>query len=33
MDHGQAVADAKHYLPGMLFDRVPRDPAKKVSSG
>jgi hypothetical protein len=33
IDHGQAVADAKCYLPGTLFDRVPRDPAKKVSSG
>ena len=33
IDHGQAVADAKRYLPGTLFDRVPRDPAKKVSSG
>ena len=30
--HGQAVADATPYLPGS-FDRVPRDPAKKISSG
>lgn len=32
IDHGQAVADATPYLPGS-FDRVPRDPAKKISSG
>lgn len=30
--HGAAVAAAKHYLPGS-FDRPPRDPAEKISSG
>ena len=30
--HGQMVADATRYLPGS-FDRPPRDPAKKISSG
>ncbi|KAJ6459140.1 hypothetical protein C8R47DRAFT_1328050 [Mycena vitilis] len=30
--HGQAVADATPYLPGS-FDRPPRNPAEKISSG
>lgn len=30
--HGQAVADATPYLPGS-FDRPPRNPAEKMSSG
>ena len=30
--HGKAVATATPYLPG-LFDRPPRDPALKISSG
>ncbi|RDX43646.1 hypothetical protein OH76DRAFT_1360979 [Lentinus brumalis] len=30
--HGKLVADASRYLPGS-FDRPPRDPAKKISSG
>lgn len=30
--HGQSVADATHYLPGS-FDRPPRNPAEKMSSG
>ncbi|KAF8149993.1 hypothetical protein B0H34DRAFT_757239 [Crassisporium funariophilum] len=30
--HGQRVADATPYLPGS-FDRPPRNPAKKISSG
>ncbi|TBU41207.1 hypothetical protein BD309DRAFT_868737 [Dichomitus squalens] len=30
--HGQLVADATRYLPGS-FDRPPRDPSKKISSG
>jgi hypothetical protein len=31
-EHGQAVADATPYLPGS-FDRPPRNPAEKLSSG
>lgn len=31
-NHGKAVASATHYLPGS-FDRPPRDPALKISSG
>lgn len=31
-DHGQKVADATPYLPGS-FDRPPRNPAEKISSG
>lgn len=31
-DHGQCVADATPYLPGS-FDRPPRNPAVKISSG
>ncbi|PIL24852.1 hypothetical protein GSI_12738 [Ganoderma sinense ZZ0214-1] len=30
--HGQLVANATRYLPGS-FDRPPRDPSKKISSG
>ncbi|TFK86309.1 hypothetical protein K466DRAFT_493052 [Polyporus arcularius HHB13444] len=30
--HGKLVANASRYLPGS-FDRPPRDPAKKISSG
>lgn len=30
--HGQAVADTREYLPGS-FDRPPRNPAEKISSG
>lgn len=32
VQHGALVAAAKHYLPGS-FDRPPRNPAEKVSSG
>ena len=31
-DHGKSVADATPYLPGS-FDRPPRNPAEKISSG
>jgi hypothetical protein len=31
-EHGQSVADATPYLPGS-FDRPPRNPAEKISSG
>lgn len=30
--HGKLIADTKPYLPGS-FDRVPRNPAKKINSG
>jgi hypothetical protein len=30
--HGQAVADTTPYLPGS-FDKPPRNPAEKISSG
>lgn len=33
IDHGQSVAESTHHLPGTLFDHVPRDPSKKISSG
>ncbi|KAI0040163.1 hypothetical protein FA95DRAFT_1585105 [Auriscalpium vulgare] len=32
IEHGQAVADITPYLPGS-FDRPPRNPAEKISSG